>query len=53
MDILPIVKQLADIGLTAPAIIGIKILWQINKRFGNHDKRISVLEALQKRRKDD
>lgn len=53
MELLPIVKQLADVGLTAPAIIGVCILWQINKRFGSHDKRIAVLEALQKRRKDD
>lgn len=53
MEILPIVKQLAEIGLTAPAVIGVYILWQINKHFGNHDKRISILEALQMRRKDD
>lgn len=53
MELLPIIKQLADIGITAPAVIGVGILWQINKQFSTHDKRISVLEALQKRRKDD
>lgn len=54
MDLLSVFQSLADVGITVPTLIGLKILYQINKQFVNHDKRISVLEAINKhRRKDD
>jgi hypothetical protein len=52
MDILLLLKQAAEIGLTAPTIIGISIIWQINKKFNTFDVRLSVLES-HKRRFDD
>ena len=53
MDILLILKQAADIGLTAPVIFGVTILWQINKKFTQYDVRLSVLESYHNRRKTD
>lgn len=53
MDLLVFIKQAAEIGLTAPAIIGLGIIWQINKKFNNYDIRLSVLESQQNRRHTD
>lgn len=53
LELMPIIKQLADIGITAPAAVGIALLWKINKNFVDHDRRISILEAFHIRRKTD
>lgn len=47
MELLPVIKQLAELGFTVPVIVAIRILWQINAKFVNHDRRITVLEVLQ------
>lgn len=53
MELVWIFKELAGYGITVPTIIGLRILYQINAKFACHDKRISILEVLQKRRAED
>jgi len=53
MELAFIFKELAGYGITVPTIIGLRILYQINVKFVSHDKRLSILEVLQKRRADD
>ncbi len=53
MDIFTLLESASSIGLTAPAVVGLGILHQINKKFNHFDVRLSVVESVQLRRKDD
>lgn len=45
MDILVFFKQLAEIGITPPALIALGFVWQINKNFHLTDKRLAIIES--------
>ena len=45
MEILVFMKQAAEIGLTAPVIIGLGMAWQINKSFTLIDRRLAIVET--------
>jgi len=49
MEFLELLKAGAEIGLTAPVILGLGIIWQINKKFNHVDVRLSVLESHNRR----
>ena len=44
MDILVFLKQAAEVGLTAPVIVAIGMIWQQQRTNAQNDKRISILE---------
>ncbi len=45
MDLLTFLKQGAEIGLTAPVIVGLGFVWQIQKSFATIDRRLAVVET--------
>ncbi|MGL1956296.1 MAG: hypothetical protein OCD00_03115 [Colwellia sp.] len=45
MELLPILKQLAEIGISAPVIIGVYGLLRLNHLIAGFDKRLAVVEA--------
>jgi hypothetical protein len=38
-------KQGAEIGLTAPVIVGLGFVWQIQKSFATIDRRLAIVET--------
>jgi hypothetical protein len=46
MEVVVVLRQLAELGVTLPAGVAIVFLWKINRNFVDHDKRISILEAF-------
>jgi len=54
MEIVPVLEQLASIGISAPVLVGVYGLIRLNKLIANFDKRLSILEARpQTTRRDD
>lgn len=45
IELLPVVKQLADLGLTPTAIIALVILWKLNNTLSGFDKRLAIVET--------
>ena len=45
MEIVPILKQLAEIGINPPIIIGVYGLIRLNHLIASFDKRLSILES--------
>lgn len=46
MEIVPILKQLSEIGLSAPVIISVYALFRLNHLITNFDKRLSIIESI-------
>jgi hypothetical protein len=45
MEFVPILKQLAEVGISAPMLIGVYGLMRLNHLIANFDKRLSILES--------
>ncbi|GAA6171635.1 hypothetical protein NBRC116592_13050 [Colwellia sp. KU-HH00111] len=51
MEIIPVLKQLSEIGLSAPVIISVYALIRLNHLIANFDKRLSIIETIMDSRK--
>lgn len=47
MEMIALLKGLAQMGISLPALIGVGILWKISQKFGHSDKRVSIVESKQ------
>jgi len=45
MELIPVLKQLAEIGISAPVIIGVYGLLRLNHLIASFDKRLAVVEV--------
>ena len=46
-EMIALLKGLAEMGISLPALIGVGILWKISQQFGHLDKRVSIVESKQ------
>jgi len=46
MELVPILKQLAELGISAPVLIGVYGLLRLNHLIANFDKRLSIIETI-------
>jgi len=53
MEIVPVIKQLAEVGISAPILIGVYGLLRLNHLIANFDKRLSILEFRSTRTRSD
>ena len=47
MEMVALLKGLAQMGMSLPALIALGILWKISQQFGHLDKRVSIVESKQ------